>query len=55
MLFRRLPSANRQVRVQSRHWLDYDPLALVVLVLGIGGVAIIAFTIWDLDVEVLTG
>jgi hypothetical protein len=34
-----------QVRVQSRHWLDYDPLALVVLVLGIGGVAIIAFTI----------
>jgi hypothetical protein len=45
MLFRRLPAANRQVPVQSGHWFDYDPLALVVLILGIGGVAIIAFTI----------
>jgi len=45
MLFRRLPAANRQVPLQSGHWLDYDPLALVVLILGIGGVAIIAFTI----------
>jgi hypothetical protein len=44
MLFRRLPAANRQVPVQSGHWLAYDPLALVMLVLGIGVVAIIAFT-----------
>jgi hypothetical protein len=28
------------MRAQSRHWLDYDPVALVVLVLGIGGVAL---------------
>jgi hypothetical protein len=35
----------RVMRVQSGQWLDYDPLALVVLVLGIGAVAIIAFTI----------
>jgi len=45
MLFRRLPAAKRQVPVQSGHWLDYDPWALVMLVLGIGGVAIIALTI----------
>jgi hypothetical protein len=35
----------RVMRVQSGQWLDYDPLALVVLVLGIGAVALIAFTI----------
>jgi hypothetical protein len=33
------------MRVQSGHWLDYDPLALAVLVVGIGVVAVIAFTI----------
>jgi hypothetical protein len=33
------------MRVQSGHWLDFDPLALMVLVLGIGAVAVIAFTI----------
>jgi hypothetical protein len=31
--------------VQSGHWLDYDPIALVVLVLGIGAVALLAFSI----------
>ena len=33
------------MRVQGGQWLDYDPLTLVVLVLGIGAVALIAFTI----------
>src|SRR5438105_2232457 len=33
----------RVMRVQGGQWLDYDPLALVVLVLGIGAVALIAF------------
>jgi hypothetical protein len=33
------------MHVQSGHWLDCDPWALVILILGIGGVAIIAFTI----------
>jgi hypothetical protein len=33
------------MRVQSGHWLDYDPVALLVLVVGIGAVALIAFSI----------
>jgi hypothetical protein len=33
------------MRVQSRHWLDYDPVALVVLIIGIGIVALLAFSI----------
>jgi len=33
------------MRVQGGQWLDYDPLALVVLVLGIGAVALIAVMI----------
>jgi hypothetical protein len=33
------------MRVQSGHWLDYDPVALVVLVLGIGAVALLALSI----------
>jgi hypothetical protein len=33
------------MRVQSGHWLEYDPVALVVLVLGIGAVALIALSI----------
>jgi hypothetical protein len=32
-------------RVQSRHWLDYDPVALVVLIVGIGVVALLALNI----------
>ena len=31
--------------VQSRHWLDYDPVALVILVVGIGAVALLALSI----------
>jgi hypothetical protein len=33
------------MRVHTGPWLDYDPLALFVLVVGIGAVALIAFTI----------
>jgi hypothetical protein len=32
------------MRVHSGHWLDYDPIALVVLV-GIGAVALLALSI----------
>jgi len=35
------------MRVQSGHWLDYDPIALVVLVIGIGAVALLALSIWS--------
>jgi hypothetical protein len=30
---------------QRRHWLDYDPIALAVLVIGIGMVELIALSI----------
>jgi hypothetical protein len=33
------------MRVQGRHWLDYDPVALAVLVIGIGIVALLALSI----------
>jgi hypothetical protein len=34
------------MRVQSRgHWLDYDPVALAILVIGIGIVALLAVSI----------
>jgi hypothetical protein len=33
------------MRVQTGHWLDYDPIALVVLVIGIGAVALLALSI----------
>lgn len=33
------------MRVQSGHWLDYDPVALVILVVGIGAVALLALSI----------
>jgi hypothetical protein len=29
----------------SRHWLEYDPVALAVLLIGIGSVALIVLTI----------
>ena len=29
------------MNVQSRHWLDYDPVALVVLVVGMSAVALL--------------
>jgi hypothetical protein len=31
--------------VQSRHWLDYDPVALVVLLVGMSTVAFLALSI----------
>jgi hypothetical protein len=31
--------------VQSRHWLDYDPVALVVLVVGMSAVALLGLSI----------
>ena len=33
------------MRVQSGHWLYYDPIALVVLVVGIGALALLALSI----------
>jgi hypothetical protein len=34
------------MRVRSTtHWLDYDPVTLVVLVLGIGAVSLLALSI----------
>jgi hypothetical protein len=33
------------MHVQSRHWLDYDPVALAVLVMGIGIVMLVALSI----------
>jgi hypothetical protein len=33
------------MRVLGGHWLDYDPIALVVLVIGIGIVALLALSI----------
>jgi hypothetical protein len=33
------------MRVLGGHWLDYDPIALVVLVVGIGIVTLLALSI----------
>jgi hypothetical protein len=33
------------MRGQSWHWLDYDPVALAVLVIGIGFVELLAWSI----------
>jgi hypothetical protein len=33
------------MRVQSGHWLDYDPVALAILVVGSGAVALLALSI----------
>jgi hypothetical protein len=33
------------MRVQGGHWLDYDAIALAVLVIGIGAVLLLALTI----------
>jgi hypothetical protein len=32
--------------IQRRHWLDYDPVALAVLVIGIGMIELLALIIW---------
>jgi hypothetical protein len=31
--------------MHKRHWLDYDPVALVVLVIGIGMIELLALSI----------
>jgi hypothetical protein len=33
------------MRAQGEHWLDYDPIALAVLVIGIGIVTLLALMI----------
>jgi hypothetical protein len=33
------------MHVQRRHWLDYDPVALAVLVIGIGMIELLALSI----------
>ena len=42
---RRNRRARRVMSVQIRHWLDYDPVALVVLVVGMSAVALLALSI----------
>src|SRR5262249_12431271 len=46
-------SLNRGTRqhvmyIQRRHWLDYDPVALAVLVIGIGIIELLALIIWPI-------
>ena len=35
----------QHVYIQRRHWLDYDPVALAVLVIGIGMIELLALII----------
>jgi hypothetical protein len=35
----------RIMYIKSRHWLDYDPVALAVLVIGIGVIELVALII----------
>ena len=37
--------ARRVMRAYSGHWLDYDPVALVILVVGVGAVVLLALSI----------
>jgi hypothetical protein len=32
---------------QKRHWLDYDPVALAALVIGLGMIELLAMIIWS--------
>jgi hypothetical protein len=34
------------MHTQRRHWLDYDAVALVVLVIGIAMIEVLALSIW---------
>jgi hypothetical protein len=34
------------MHTQRRHWLDYDPVALAVLVIGIVMIELLALSIW---------
>ena len=33
------------MQVQSRSWFDFDPVSLMILLAGIAGVALVAFSI----------
>jgi hypothetical protein len=33
------------MQIQRRHWLDYDPVALAVLVVGLGLIELVALSI----------
>jgi threonine dehydrogenase-like Zn-dependent dehydrogenase len=33
------------MHTQKRHWLDYDPVALAVLVIGLGTIGLLALSI----------
>jgi hypothetical protein len=33
------------MQVQGRHWLDYDPVALLVLFIGMAAVSLLAWSI----------
>jgi hypothetical protein len=37
-------SVRRVMRIQNEHWLDYDPVAVLVLLVGIGAVILVAFS-----------
>jgi hypothetical protein len=39
-------TGRRVLHTQRRHWLDYDPVALAVLVIGIGMIELLAWGIW---------
>jgi len=50
-LVEQLEAGNRYratMYVQRPHWLDYDPVALAVLVIGIGIIELLALIIWTL-------
>ena len=41
------PTSRQRSEFQTaRHWLDYDPVALAVLVIGIGMIELLAWGIW---------
>ena len=39
-------TGRRVMHILRRHWLDYDPVALAVLVIGIGMIELLAWGIW---------
>jgi hypothetical protein len=45
VLGKRLIADERIMYIQRRHWLDYDPVALAVLVIGIGMIELLALII----------
>jgi hypothetical protein len=44
-LLAQLEGPNAAIAEPGRHWLDYDPVALGVLVIGIGVIELLAFII----------